>query len=298
MKDEEFEWRELIDTGSCCNVFHAIHTTTGKEVALKKVFWTNKPSLVLKEAKRVLSFHHPGIVNLLGLYRKGDQAVMVFEYLRFHPFRSIVKQFDCSLTQRYFRALLEPLRYIHSQKVLHRDIKPANFLFDVDTRQGKIIDFGCSEDYIPERGGLRKVRKPHRLGTKGFRAPEVLLGHEHQTTAIDMWSCGVILLSILTGRYPFFKCNDDVEELVQITRVIGTDRIFAIAKRFNRVIDTHGADIGLQRKPLRELCLSLNAALPDRGYPDSVFDLLERMLDPDPDTRITASQALAHPFLQ
>ena len=298
MRDDEFEWRELIDTGSCCNVFHAVHVKTGRDVALKKVFWTNKPSLILKETKRVLSFHHPGIVTLLGAYRKDDQAVMVFEYLQFQPFRVIVKMFDCELTKQYFRSLLEPLRYIHSQKVLHRDIKPANFLFDVHTRQGKIIDFGCSEDYIPERGGLRKTRKPHRLGTKGFRAPEVLLGHEHQTTAIDMWSCGVILLSILTGRYPFFKCNDDVEELIQITRVIGTDRVFAIARRFNRVIDSHGADIECHPPSLRDLCFSLNASLADSGFPESVFDLLNRLLDPDPDTRITANQALAHAFLQ
>lgn len=296
LDEDDFEWGELIDTGSCCNVFKAVHRRTGREVAMKKLFWTNKPSLIVKEAKRVASLRHPRIVELIGAYRKDDQAVLVFEYLTHQPFRTIVKLFDAEKTKVYLRGLFESLQFLHSNNVIHRDIKPANYLFDFDTNSGKLIDFGCSEDYIPEnRSGTN--RKAHRLGTKGFRAPEVLLGHKHQTTAIDMWSCGVILLTILTGRYPFFKVSNDIEELVQISRILGTDAINAVARRFNKSLDTYCYDISCRALPLQELCQRLNESLEGLKYPESVFDLLRKLLEPNPSKRITAEQALAHPFI-
>ncbi|XP_049273218.1 cell division cycle 7-related protein kinase isoform X2 [Rhipicephalus sanguineus] len=61
-----------------------------------------------------------------------------------------------------------------------------------------------------------------RAGTPGFRAPEVLLKYRNQTTAVDMWSAGVIFLSLLSGRYPFFRAQDDLTALAEIITVIGS----------------------------------------------------------------------------
>ena len=61
-----------------------------------------------------------------------------------------------------------------------------------------------------------------RAGTPGFRSPEVLLKYPQQSPAVDMWSAGVIFLSILTGRYPFFRAYDDLTSLAQIMTLRGT----------------------------------------------------------------------------
>ena len=61
-----------------------------------------------------------------------------------------------------------------------------------------------------------------RAGTPGFRAPEVLLKCPQQTTAVDIWSAGVILLCLLSGRYPFFRASDDLSALAQIIALRGT----------------------------------------------------------------------------
>ena len=61
-----------------------------------------------------------------------------------------------------------------------------------------------------------------RAGTPGFRSPEVLLKYPQQSPAVDMWSAGVIFLSILSGRYPFFKAYDDLTSLAQIMTLCGT----------------------------------------------------------------------------
>ncbi|KFQ21832.1 Cell division cycle 7-related protein kinase, partial [Mesitornis unicolor] len=71
-----------------------------------------------------------------------------------------------------------------------------------------------------------------RAGTPGFRAPEVLTKCPTQTTAIDMWSAGIVFLSLLSGRYPFYKASDDLTALAQIMTVRGSRETIQAAKTF------------------------------------------------------------------
>ncbi len=71
-----------------------------------------------------------------------------------------------------------------------------------------------------------------RAGTPGFRAPEVLLKSPSQTTAVDMWSAGVIFLCVLSGRYPFFRAHDDLSALTQIISLLGSDTCSKAANEY------------------------------------------------------------------
>ncbi|XP_066548193.1 cell division cycle 7-related protein kinase isoform X1 [Amia ocellicauda] len=212
----------------------------------------------------------------------------------------------------------------------------------------------------------RKQQVAPRAGTPGFRAPEVLMKYPNQGTAIDMWSAGVILLSLLTGRYPFFKASDDFIALAQIMTVRGSKETIRAAKTFGKSVlcskelpaqdlrtlcerlrgtqsraessttDSSAvpadprvcldavameADINTelpisargrqehpalheepQQGPITDSHSSNSRASPDKkGWdrvPDTAYDLLDRLLDMDPATRITASKALQHPFFQ
>jgi cell division control protein 7 len=135
-----------------------------------------------------------------------------------------------------------------------------------------------------------------RAGTPGFRAPEVLMRVAHQTTAIDMWSAGVILLSLLTGRYPFFHSPDDLTALAEIAAVCGVQRLRHAASGLGRWVNIHFPEPPEAYANLRELCYKLNP----RGavhFPDSAYALLERLLELNPSKRISAREALLHPFL-
>ncbi|RXM27831.1 Cell division cycle 7-related protein kinase [Acipenser ruthenus] len=203
-----------------------------------------------------------------------------------------------------------------------------------------------------------------RAGTPGFRAPEVLTKCPNQTTAIDMWSAGVIFLSLLSGRYPFFKASDDLIALAQIMTIRGSKETVRAAKTFGKSV-LCSKDIPAQ--DLKTLCERLRGTHSQKGssvsetntvsddllvtpdactapikaeisftrcqqaqqysleeeaqqdsqsdsdfkdsnmssdikgwdrVPDMAYDLLHKLLDLNPATRIQASQALLHPFFQ
>ncbi|XP_033288410.1 cell division cycle 7-related protein kinase isoform X2 [Orcinus orca] len=205
----------------------------------------------------------------------------------------------------------------------------------------------------------RRQQVAPRAGTPGFRAPEVLTKCPNQTTAIDMWSAGVIFLSLLSGRYPFYKASDDLTALAQIMTIRGSKETIQAAKTFGKSI-LCSKEVPAQ--DLRKLCEKLrgvNSNTPKltsdiqevtsqdpafsekmdhkgahliqtpkaqhsgnslckgdsngcggnldesptnlEGWdevPDAAYDLLDKLLDLNPASRITAEEALLHPFFK
>ncbi|XP_037315136.2 cell division cycle 7-related protein kinase isoform X1 [Pungitius pungitius] len=121
----------------------------------------------------------------------------------------------------------------------------------------------------------RKQQVAPRAGTPGFRAPEVLTKCPNQGTAIDVWSAGVILLSLLSGRYPFFKASDDLIALTQIMSIRGSRETIKAAKAFGKAVASSRV---LPRQDLRTLCETLRGrkTSPD----DGVTPLREANKDP------------------
>jgi cell division control protein 7 len=134
-----------------------------------------------------------------------------------------------------------------------------------------------------------------RGGTRGFRAPEVLWRFEHQTTAIDLWSVGVVMLSMLTCSYPFFHAPDDLSALGELTVLLGTAKLTEAAKKCHKsLFDVPPVEAGVPFKTL--VCAMAPARY--EVLPDDAYTLLNALLDPCFSTRITASAALEHPFIR
>lgn len=142
----------------------------------------------------------------------------------------------------------------------------------------------------------RVQMKASRAGTRGFRAPEVLFKVAHQTVAIDIWSAGVILLTLLTRRYPFFQSTDDNDALVELACIFGNEEMSKAADKYDRTWLCNIPSVPEKKLRWRHLCQSLSPGFPV-PLPDEVFDLLDRLLDLDYRNRLTAVQALHHPFL-
>ncbi|XP_063988256.1 cell division cycle 7-related protein kinase-like [Diachasmimorpha longicaudata] len=150
-----------------------------------------------------------------------------------------------------------------------------------------------------------------RAGTPGYRAPEVLFKCPHQTPAIDIWAAGVIMLCILSASQPFFRSPDDCTALAEITALFGTDKMIACARKLGKKLlcseQVPGADIvslcqklraRVDRFPNRKYRINSPKTVLEENYPPEAFDLLLKLLEVDYKTRITADDALQHPFLR
>ncbi|KAG6831976.1 hypothetical protein H0H87_003119 [Tephrocybe sp. NHM501043] len=113
----------------------------------------------------------------------------------------------------------------------------------------------------------RPTTKANRAGTRGFRAPEVLLKCNEQTGAIDVWAAGVILLFFLTGKFPIFQSNDDMEALMEIATIIGYSRMAEVATLHSRTFCTNVPSVG-KPMPWREFIEKQNPTLYDPPEPD------------------------------
>ena len=312
--EEDFEMHELIGTGSFSTVFHA-KDKKGRDYALKRLFWNNAPDRILKELQWICQLDHPNIVKVHASFRNVDQVTIVMEYVPHIPFRQLLPKMTGNIIQHYMHGLISALAYMHSKKVIHRDVKPANFLFDPKTMHGVLIDFGlCEEDMylrttptitsevsdddvdlqFPHLCQNRQKMMANRAGTRGFRAPEVLFAAWNQSPLIDVWSAGVVFLSILSQRYPFFKSPDDLTSLCEIGLLVGTERLHIAAHECGRKLRFPEETPGYK---MIDLCSRLNPSIDDMHVDPSAFDLLERMLEPIPSKRISAADALKHPFL-
>lgn len=204
----------------------------------------------------------------------------------------------------------------------------------------------------------RRQQVAPRAGTPGFRAPEVLTKCPDQTTAIDMWSAGVIFLSLLSGRYPFYKASDDLTALAQIMTIRGSRETIQAAKAFGKSVLCSKEVPAQDLRALCERLRGLDSTTPrsasgppgnasydpaaskntdhkasrvqaaqaqhsedslykrdNDGYwshprdctsnsegwdsvPDEAYDLLDKLLDLNPASRITAEAALLHVFFK
>jgi cell division control protein 7 len=132
-----------------------------------------------------------------------------------------------------------------------------------------------------------------RAGTRGYRAPEVLARAQLQTCALDIWSAGCILLSIMTHHYPFFNCQDDATGLAEILTVLHPARgdvvSLTLAGQMVTYEQHHSPPFDLEAYCRHSSQLD---------WPNEAFELLRAMLQIDPAKRITAAAALEHRFFK
>ncbi|XP_014231298.1 cell division cycle 7-related protein kinase-like isoform X2 [Trichogramma pretiosum] len=153
---------------------------------------------------------------------------------------------------------------------------------------------------------MRPEQNVNRAGTPGYRAPEVLLKHHPPTTAIDMWASGVMMLCILSSSHCFFRPPNDIAALAEIVAIFGTEAVQkcakALGKKFICSTDTQALDLKdlcqKSRKRKRNPNSKSSSSVLQEDYPDAAYDLLKKLLDLNHATRITAEEALNHPFLK
>nr|XP_020025939.1 mitogen-activated protein kinase 15 isoform X3 [Castor canadensis] len=279
-------------------VWKAVDRKTGEIVAIKKIFDAFRDQTdaqrTFREVMLLQEFGgHPNIIHLLNVIRaENDRDIyLVFESMD-TDLNAVIQKGSLlkDIHKRYiFCQLLRATKFIHSGCVIHRDQKPSNVLLDA-TCLVKLCDFGLARSLSDLPEGPEGQALTEYVATRWYRAPEVLLCSRWYTPAVDMWSLGCILGEMLRGQ-PLFPGTSTLHQLELILQTIpppSEEDLLALGSDYSTLILPR-----LGSGPRR----TLDALLPPDTPPEAL-DLLSRLLVFAPDKRLSAAQALQHPYVQ
>ena len=283
--------KEQIGKGGASVVYKGVIKDTDETIIIKELKTNNLYKVkrevnILKLCKNI-----PNVIQLLDFFVNDDCYYLLFPYYNCNSSRTIFYNFTSVEIKIFMKKFLEALEKLHKKGIIHRDLKPGNILVK-SCSDFYIIDFGISDFYIPHR------KFDTKLGTRNFKAPEQLINIKGFDYGIDIWSSGLIFSEIYFGRYPFWKPEEDIIILENIYNLVGSDK-------FNEFINEYKTGGVYHFLKNRVEPANLESYF-ERKASDSIrnnteenkkaFDLIGKMLEIDPRKRITAHEALKHPY--
>lgn len=219
-----FETVRVVGHGSFGVVYQARCRENDEEVAIKKVLQDKR--FKNRELQIMKAVDHRNVVKLIHSFyhtTEEDEVYLnlVLEFVPDTVYR-IGKHYHKNnqripglLVKLYTYQMARALASVHKLGICHRDIKPQNLLVDTKTHVLKICDFGSAKILAPTEPNISYICSRY------YRAPELIFGAVHYTTAIDVWSTGCVMAEMLLGS-PLFPGDSGVDQLVEIIKVLGT----------------------------------------------------------------------------
>ncbi|XP_029483736.1 mitogen-activated protein kinase 14A-like isoform X1 [Oncorhynchus nerka] len=286
---ERYQTLSPVGSGAYGSVCSSYDQKTGMKIAVKKLSRPFQSFIHAKRTYRELRLlkhmKHENVIGLLDVFTPATSLeefndVYLVTHLMGADLNNIIKcqKLTDDHVQFLIYQILRGLKYIHSADIIHRDLKPSNLAVNEDCEL-KILDFGLARHTDDEMTGY--------VATRWYRAPEIMLNWMHYNMTVDIWSVGCIMAELLTGR-TLFPGTDHIDQLKLIMMLVGTPEPELLMK-----ISSSSARNYIKSLP----------QMPKRNFSDvfiganpQAVDLLEKMLVLDTDKRITAAEALAHPY--
>eukprot|EP00005_Dracoamoeba_jomungandri_P003920 CAMPEP_0174259472 /NCGR_PEP_ID=MMETSP0439-20130205/8293_1 /TAXON_ID=0 /ORGANISM="Stereomyxa ramosa, Strain Chinc5" /LENGTH=371 /DNA_ID=CAMNT_0015343369 /DNA_START=143 /DNA_END=1258 /DNA_ORIENTATION=- len=291
---DNYQWypHRKLGRGKFCEVYAGTDRRSGDDVVLKKL----KPGMKRRKIRREVKILHnvqggPNIIKLYDVIREPyiNTTTLVFEFVDNIYWKKIYQSFSDYEIRFYIFELIKSLEYAHARGIMHRDVKPLNVVIDHRQKKLRLIDWGLAEFY--HKGMEYSVR----VATKHYKAPELLVGLRTYDYSVDMWGVGVMFASMLFWmNTSFFEGVDHDEVLIQIAECLGTSDLFTYCDKYNIKLPDELIDrLGSHTKRAWESYITdenKHLACEDG------LDLLDKLLVYDHPSRLTAEEALKHPY--
>ncbi|KAG5352039.1 hypothetical protein C0989_004031 [Termitomyces sp. Mn162] len=247
---DHYEIVRKVGRGKYSEVFEGVNVVT-EEKCIIKVLKPVKKKKIKREIKILQNLAGgPNVVSLLDVVRDPASKIpsLITEYVHNTDFKA--------------------LDFCHSKGIMHRDVKPHNVMIDHDKRKLRLIDWGLAEFYHP------KTEYNVRVASRYFKGPELLVDFQEYDYSLDMWSYGCMFASMIFRKEPFFHGHDNYDQLVKITKVLGTDELYAYLEKYNIRLDSQYNEL-----------IGRHA-----------IDFLDKLLRYDHQERLTAREAQGQPY--
>lgn len=291
---------KIVGKGSF-GIVYLVRANDGSLYAIKRVLQDRRYKN--REFQIMRSLDHPNIVRLIRGYfiscdsnsvtdgtslaaQNNDMVLnLVMDYVP-ETVYSIYKQYarlkqhvPLSIVRIVAYQLARSLAYIHAKQISHRDIKPQNVLIDPANSKVVLCDFGSAKRLVPGEPNVAYICSRY------YRAPELIVGYQYYTSAVDIWSYGCVIAEMILGM-PLFPGETSVKQFVEIVRILGAPTHEDFEALNPSLKETKFRDV----KPF-----PLSKVFKSRGQAD-VVDLLSKILVYIPSKRLSAIEICAHPF--
>ena len=257
---------KILGQGSFGTVFLVKHKLLNNFFAMKvikKVNKNEKDDVIMNEINILRKMDHPNIVKIHDFYTTSTEYVLVTEYCPegelFYEIKNFAP-FNEALTGWYMKQILSAVTYCHKLKIIHRDLKPENIL--ISKKHKNCFNIIKVIDFGTAIIFNKNKSDKSLTGSVYYISPEVLSKNRNYSEKCDVWSCGIIMYILLTGLPPF---NGDTDEEIMKKIMKGK---FDMKKYPWPIISSQAKD------------------------------LLKKLLEFDPNKRITAEEALSHPWFE
>jgi len=285
-----YEVSKKIGRGKYSEVFQGTNLNNGCDCVVKLLKPVKKKKI--KREIKILQNLTGGknIIQLLDVVRDPVTKTpsFVFEHVNNTDFKVLYPTLSDTDIRYYIYELLKALEYAHSNGIMHRDVKPHNVMIDHEKREIRLIDWGLAEFYHP--GQEYNVR----VASRYFKGPELLVDFQEYDYSLDMWSLGCMLAGMIFKKEPFFHGQDNYDQLVKIAKVLGTDDLFDYLDKYDLELDPNfdGILSTHTKKPWTRFINAENNHL----VSEAAIDLVDKLLRYDHQERLTAQEAMAHPY--
>lgn len=259
--EKKYERLNQIGRGKFSNVFKCRSRKSDQVFALKEITKANldkrEMTFIREEIQIFTVVAHPNAARMLEVFETERHILIVMDLVDGGElFEFIVSQKEVPPEQvtKMLFHILEVVQYLKIASIVHRDLKPENILVTREEKMVKIIDFGLSKILNP---GTKMF---DQCGTPAYAAPEVFQNKGY-STPVDVWSAGIIAHAMLTQKLPWPEYHNDQQEL---------------------------------HRNVKEGNLDLSFFQPFQATQPLLHDLISKMLQPDPEKRITVEDALSH----